>query len=62
LEHFFAGLRFGMMEIKTALVTVLRDYKFTVNPRTHVPVQPSPISLMYDAIGGLWLDCEKIST
>lgn len=51
-----------MMEIKTALVTVLRDYKFTVNPRTHVPVQPSPISLMYDAIGGLWLDCEKIST
>ncbi|XP_068900865.1 probable cytochrome P450 6a14 [Tenebrio molitor] len=56
------GLRFGMMEIKTALVTVLRDYKFMVNPRTHVPVQPSPISLMYDAIGGLWLDCEKIST
>ncbi|KAF2900952.1 hypothetical protein ILUMI_05233 [Ignelater luminosus] len=54
------GLRFGLMQTKAALTCLLKNYKFTLNSKTHVPLKMSPKSAVLAAEGDIWLNAEKI--
>jgi cytochrome P450 family 6 len=55
------GMRFGLMQTKVGLTTLLRNFKFTVNEKTKEPLKMNPASLVLSAQGEIWLDAHKIS-
>ncbi|KAF2897837.1 hypothetical protein ILUMI_08338 [Ignelater luminosus] len=55
------GLRFGVMQTKVGLTVLLKNYKFTLNPRTASPLTLEPGSFVLAASTGVWLNAEKIS-
>lgn len=57
---FIAGQRFGSLQIKLGVVHLIKNYRITLNNKTRVPFQFSPVSLLLDPIGGIWLDFKKI--
>ncbi|XP_053698287.1 probable cytochrome P450 6a14 [Sabethes cyaneus] len=54
------GMRFGLLEIKFAIVQLLNRVRFTVNERTKEPLNMSVKSTMLDVEGGIWLDTSRI--
>lgn len=55
-------MSFGTLEFKLALITILKDYRVKLNPKTDVPLKIKPSSLVHCSENGVWLDMEKIST
>ncbi|RZC40767.1 p450 domain containing protein, partial [Asbolus verrucosus] len=54
------GLRFGMLQSKVGLTTLLKNYKIKVSKMTKVPLQFDKRSFITSAEGGVWLDVEKL--
>lgn len=57
---FFVGLRFGLMQSKVGLAVLLKDYEFTLNPKTRTPLKMNARSMVLTADGGVWLDVKKL--
>nr|AKZ17694.1 cytochrome P450 monooxygenase CYP6BQ35 [Tenebrio molitor] len=55
------GLRFGMLQSKVGLTTLLKNYKIKVSNRTKVPLTMEKNSFITTAEGGIWLDVEKLN-
>ncbi|KAF2896449.1 hypothetical protein ILUMI_09729 [Ignelater luminosus] len=53
------GMRFAQMEVKVCLATLLQSYKFSVNPKTQIPIVFEPTSLLLAPKGRIWLNVEK---
>lgn len=51
--------RFGMMETKTGLATLLMNFKFSKSDRLEVPPRFSTKHVMLTPVGGLWLKVQK---
>ncbi|RZC35131.1 p450 domain containing protein [Asbolus verrucosus] len=62
--HFYRalvlGLRFGLMQSKVGLVSLLKKYKFTLNTKTKQPMTFRVHSFFLAADGDVWLDAEKL--
>lgn len=54
------GLRFGLMQTKVGLASILRNFKFTVSPKTEEPLQMKANSIVLAAVGEIWLEAEKL--
>ncbi|KAK4878620.1 hypothetical protein RN001_011126 [Aquatica leii] len=54
------GLRFGFLQMKIALSTLLKNYKFSVNEQTQLPLKMNPRSFILSPMGSIWLDVESI--
>ncbi|XP_968293.3 probable cytochrome P450 6a17 isoform X2 [Tribolium castaneum] len=54
------GMRFGLMQSKLGLVSLLKRYKFTVSEKTREPLKMKPNSLVLSAEGEIWLDVTEI--
>ncbi|KAF5287526.1 hypothetical protein FQA39_LY04154 [Lamprigera yunnana] len=54
------GLRFGIMQVKVALTVLVKNYKFTLNEKTTLPLKINPLSFVISAKDGIWLNGEKI--
>ncbi|VEN46624.1 unnamed protein product [Callosobruchus maculatus] len=54
------GLRFGKMQTKVGLITVLNNYKVTLNKKTIYPIEYDPFSPILSIKGKVWLDLTKI--
>jgi cytochrome P450 family 6 len=54
------GMRFGLMQSKVGIASLLKQYKFTVSKKTMEPLKFKPRSLTPAAEGEIWLDAEKI--
>lgn len=54
------GLRFGLMQAKVGLASLLRNFKFTVDSKTKEPLQMRAGSLVLAAEGEIWLKAEKL--
>ncbi|KAJ8949547.1 hypothetical protein NQ314_008176 [Rhamnusium bicolor] len=52
--------RFGIMQTKIALTSILRKFKVTLNEKTKVPLKLDPKFALISAEGGLWLNFEKL--
>lgn len=56
------GQRFGMMEIRVGLVTLLNRYKFTLSEKMPTKLKISPYSGTLMPDGGMWLNIEKLKS
>nr|QZM07469.1 cytochrome P450 monooxygenase CYP6TE1 [Lasioderma serricorne] len=56
------GLRFGMMQTKMGLIALLKNHKFTVNPKTQTPIVMDFSSIILAAKGGVWLDVQEVGS
>ncbi|KAF5303248.1 hypothetical protein FQA39_LY09987 [Lamprigera yunnana] len=54
------GLRFGLMQTKVALARLLKNYKFSLDPKTEVPLKMDAGSFILAAKTGIWLTAQKI--
>lgn len=54
------GQRFGLLQVKVAIVSIVSEFRLSVNKKTNEPIQFDPKSFLTAPIGGLWLDYEKI--
>ncbi|KAL3280179.1 hypothetical protein HHI36_017679 [Cryptolaemus montrouzieri] len=53
------GMRFGILQTKVGLITLLSNYQFSVSGKTTVPLKFDPESLTISTKGDLWLDYKK---
>ncbi|KAL3280183.1 hypothetical protein HHI36_017683 [Cryptolaemus montrouzieri] len=56
------GTRFGMMQSKIGLASLLLNYEFSVNEKMKEPLRFDPESFIVSTKGGMWLDVKKISS
>lgn len=54
------GLRFGMMQSKIGLVSLVKDFKFTLHPNTRFPLKMQSDGLVLRVEEGVWLNVEKV--
>ncbi|XP_055623801.1 cytochrome P450 6a9-like [Toxorhynchites rutilus septentrionalis] len=54
------GLRFGMMQSRVGLATILSNFKFNICPKTAVPLQYSASANVLQPKEGLWLKVEPL--
>ncbi|XP_044760949.1 uncharacterized protein LOC123318402 [Coccinella septempunctata] len=55
------GKRFGMIQTKVALATVIKNHRVTVNTqKTEIPIKYAPKALITTAKDGVWLNMTKI--
>lgn len=54
------GLRFGLMQTRVGLATMLKNYEFSPCPKTSNPLTLSYEPLILTPEGGLWLSIKKI--
>ncbi|XP_022900137.2 probable cytochrome P450 6a13 [Onthophagus taurus] len=53
------GSRFGLMETKICLVTLLKNFDFSVNEKTKTPLEIG-LGFITTVKGGVWLDAKKV--
>ncbi|KAF2898967.1 hypothetical protein ILUMI_07203 [Ignelater luminosus] len=53
------GLRFGIMQTKVGLTVLLRNYKFSFNNKTKIPLKMDPFSFSMAVDGDIWLNAKK---
>nr|CAD7591204.1 unnamed protein product [Timema genevievae] len=49
------GMRFGLMQVKVGLATLLSKYEFSICEKSSVPLILSPVSPLTTAKAGIWL-------
>lgn len=54
------GLRFGMMQARIGLVTLLRHFEFELGEKTQLPLEFMPTSAILTIKGGLYVKFKKI--
>lgn len=54
------GYKFGLLQVKLAIVRILRNYKLSVNCKTKQPLDFIPRRLEVDVREGIWLDARRI--
>ncbi|KAF5299148.1 hypothetical protein FQA39_LY02321 [Lamprigera yunnana] len=54
------GQRFALIQIKVGLAIILNNFKFTLNPKTSVPLKLEPKGIVITPVSGIWVDLEKI--
>lgn len=54
------GQRFGKMETKIGLITLLRNFKFSVCERTSIPIDIDKTHFMVGSKGGIYLKVERL--
>nr|WCC58078.1 cytochrome P450 [Pharsalia antennata] len=54
------GERFGIMQIKVGLTSILRKFRVTLNKKTEVPLKLSTRSFFPTAEKGIWVNLEKL--
>lgn len=54
------GMRFGMMQDRIGLITLLLNFDFSVCGRTFIPLKFTKKDLLLTPEGGIWLKIRKI--
>ncbi|KAJ6642416.1 putative cytochrome P450 6a14 [Pseudolycoriella hygida] len=54
------GLRFGIMQAKIALVTLLSNYDLSICPQSKVPMEIAKKNFILTPSGGMWLNVKRI--
>lgn len=65
-SRFFAGprncigLRFGLLQARIGLVTLIKSFEFSTCPKTSIPIQFSSRNLVLSPVDGIWLKVAPI--
>lgn len=54
-------MRFGIMQSKVGLVTLLRDYRIKLHPKTETPLKYDPANTLSLTKGTIYVTMEKIT-
>nr|AGJ51944.1 cytochrome P450 CYP6BQ21 [Dastarcus helophoroides] len=54
------GLRFGVMQARVGLASIVRNHRVTLNKKTKEPLTFAKESFIISPEGGVWLDCQKL--
>ncbi|ETN66430.1 cytochrome P450 [Anopheles darlingi] len=54
------GMRFGLLEVKFGIVQLLSKLRFTVHPKTTLPLRMAKNSGFLEAEGGIWLSATRL--
>ncbi|XP_076273990.1 cytochrome P450 6a2-like [Rhynchophorus ferrugineus] len=54
------GLRFGLMQTKVGLISLIKNFRFTLNEKTKTPVEMERGSIVLSVKGDVWLDVQRI--
>ncbi|XP_038209648.1 cytochrome P450 9e2-like [Zerene cesonia] len=54
------GLRFAMISAKHAMVTVLKNFKFSTCPKTEYPIRIEETAPFFKSKAGLWVKVERL--
>ncbi|XP_030754993.1 probable cytochrome P450 6a14 [Sitophilus oryzae] len=54
------GLRFGKLQSKVALVSLLRNFRFTLGDKTQTPIKFKKISVVLSVEGDVWLNANEL--
>ncbi|PSN34612.1 hypothetical protein C0J52_20551 [Blattella germanica] len=49
------GMRFGLMQTKVGLCSILSDYEVKVSEKTQIPLEFDPKAFVLSPMGGMWL-------
>jgi len=52
-------MRFGLMQTKVGLVSLLSKYQISVSKKTPIPLVFDPKSFNLSPLGGMWLQIRK---
>lgn len=55
------GLRFGMMQARVGLVTLLSNYEFSICDQSTIPLNIAKNTFILTAEGGVYLNIKKVS-
>ncbi|KAK4878619.1 hypothetical protein RN001_011125 [Aquatica leii] len=58
--HMCIGLRFGFLQMKVALSILLKNYRFSLNEKTKLPLKMNAKSFILSPERSIWLNVEKI--
>lgn len=56
----FAGLRFGLLQVKIALIILLSNYEFSLNSITSIPLNFEPLSFILAPHNGIYLNTKRL--
>jgi cytochrome P450 family 6 len=59
MPPYFAGMRFGLLQTKVGLASLLSKNSFQVCKKTAVPLELDPRTIVTSAAGGVWLKIVK---
>lgn len=54
------GMRFGLMQTKVGLITLLRNFKVSLNKKTKTPLKLSKHGVLISFEGKVWFDLQKV--
>lgn len=54
------GKRFGMMQTKIAILSLLRDFTFQICSKTPIPIKLDPMIMLTMSSGGIYLKINKL--
>lgn len=54
------GLRFGMMQTRLGIATILNDFQVTPSKETIIPMRFQPETILLSPLGGMHLNLERI--
>lgn len=54
------GSRFGMMQARIGIITLLSNFKLTLSPKTPCPLEISKTDFILSSVGGVWLKIGKV--
>lgn len=55
------GMRFALMQAKSAIVDIVRNFEISVNDRTQHPLVLDPKEFINVKVGKLWLDFKPVN-
>lgn len=59
--NLISASKFGMMQIKTGLATMVRNFEFSPSPKMITPLQLIPRLILTNCGSGVWLKCSERS-
>lgn len=58
---FILGARFGLMQIKVGLTSVIKNYQVSVNKKMKTPIRYASNAFVTSVEGGVWLTVHEIN-
>lgn len=55
------GLRFGLIQTRLGLLSIIRNYRVTLSEKTVHPIRLDPKDVTMMPYGGIWLNTERIN-
>lgn len=54
------GLRFGVLQTRLGMVSILRNFRVTLSSKTIHPIRFDPKDATMTPLGGIWLDTHRV--